>query len=348
MSKSQKFRNVARNPKVAFVVDDITSRDPWRVRCLEIRGTAEQAHARDERAAGVDERGRGRRRTRHRDHPDHAAPGHQPSASTTRTPNRISWGRTRATSDAGPRAARAARPPPPPRCRQVRQHRRGQAARPFVSARRTPSPPTPVTSTVPTHGLPGRLASGTCDNPKRPPAEQPAPPAPKASRRDGAQRGPEAASSDHTVPNGMRTSSQPTVDSGSSRSAMSARTRGIGSPRRRRGHHRRRGRPAHRSPPTVLAAAARAVPGQRRAAAVPNAACGIGCHRAGIRGASNRAPADQRRRERGTGRIFLARTSIQARRPPRSLAGDPDALGVGRRPALGRGHGRPAVEHESP
>ena len=43
MSKSQKFRNIARNDKVAFVVDDITSRDPWRVRCLEIRGTAEQA-----------------------------------------------------------------------------------------------------------------------------------------------------------------------------------------------------------------------------------------------------------------------------------------------------------------
>jgi pyridoxamine 5'-phosphate oxidase family protein len=43
MSKSQKFRNIARNDKVALVVDDITSRDPWRVRCLEIRGTAEQA-----------------------------------------------------------------------------------------------------------------------------------------------------------------------------------------------------------------------------------------------------------------------------------------------------------------
>lgn len=28
---------------MAFVVDDIPSRDPWRVRCLEIRGTAEQA-----------------------------------------------------------------------------------------------------------------------------------------------------------------------------------------------------------------------------------------------------------------------------------------------------------------
>ena len=43
MSKSQKYRNLAHNDKVAFVVDDITSRDPWRVRCLEIRGTAEQA-----------------------------------------------------------------------------------------------------------------------------------------------------------------------------------------------------------------------------------------------------------------------------------------------------------------
>lgn len=43
MAKSQKFRNLAHNDKVAFVVDDIASRDPWRVRCLEIRGTAEQA-----------------------------------------------------------------------------------------------------------------------------------------------------------------------------------------------------------------------------------------------------------------------------------------------------------------
>ncbi|HEX9833379.1 MAG TPA: PPOX class F420-dependent oxidoreductase [Mycobacterium sp.] len=44
MSKSQKFRNIAHNAHVAFVVDDIASRDPWRVRCLEIRGIAEQAH----------------------------------------------------------------------------------------------------------------------------------------------------------------------------------------------------------------------------------------------------------------------------------------------------------------
>ncbi|MBJ7384780.1 MAG: PPOX class F420-dependent oxidoreductase [Mycolicibacterium sp.] len=42
MSKSRKYRNIAVNPHVAFVIDDIASRDPWRVRCLEVRGTAEQ------------------------------------------------------------------------------------------------------------------------------------------------------------------------------------------------------------------------------------------------------------------------------------------------------------------
>jgi pyridoxamine 5'-phosphate oxidase family protein len=41
MSTSQKYRNVVHNGKVAFVVDDVPSVDPWRVRCLEIRGTAE-------------------------------------------------------------------------------------------------------------------------------------------------------------------------------------------------------------------------------------------------------------------------------------------------------------------
>jgi pyridoxamine 5'-phosphate oxidase family protein len=55
MSKSQKFRNIATNNKVAFVVDDITSRDPWRVRCLEIRGTAEQAEIPPSRGAAGDE-----------------------------------------------------------------------------------------------------------------------------------------------------------------------------------------------------------------------------------------------------------------------------------------------------
>ncbi|MFD3702759.1 PPOX class F420-dependent oxidoreductase [Nocardia sp. NPDC058658] len=41
MAASKKFRNLAGNAHVAFVVDDIASVRPWRVRCLEIRGTAE-------------------------------------------------------------------------------------------------------------------------------------------------------------------------------------------------------------------------------------------------------------------------------------------------------------------
>ena len=40
ISASRKFKNVADNGKVAFVVDDVASVDPWRVRCLEIRGHA--------------------------------------------------------------------------------------------------------------------------------------------------------------------------------------------------------------------------------------------------------------------------------------------------------------------
>jgi pyridoxamine 5'-phosphate oxidase family protein len=49
MSKSRKFRNLAANNTVALVIDDIASRDPWRVRCLEIRGTAEQAESGERR-----------------------------------------------------------------------------------------------------------------------------------------------------------------------------------------------------------------------------------------------------------------------------------------------------------
>jgi PPOX class F420-dependent enzyme/OxyR family protein len=41
MAASQKFRNVRDNGRVALVVDDIASVQPWRVRCLEIRGHAE-------------------------------------------------------------------------------------------------------------------------------------------------------------------------------------------------------------------------------------------------------------------------------------------------------------------
>jgi pyridoxamine 5'-phosphate oxidase family protein len=41
MADSRKFRNIAEGSKVAFVVDDVASVDPWRVRCLEIHGDAE-------------------------------------------------------------------------------------------------------------------------------------------------------------------------------------------------------------------------------------------------------------------------------------------------------------------
>jgi pyridoxamine 5'-phosphate oxidase family protein len=41
MGASRKFRNIAKNPQVAFVVDDIVSVEPWRVRMVEIRGHAE-------------------------------------------------------------------------------------------------------------------------------------------------------------------------------------------------------------------------------------------------------------------------------------------------------------------
>jgi pyridoxamine 5'-phosphate oxidase family protein len=41
MAASHKYRNVDAGSRVAFVVDDIVSVQPWVVRCLEIRGTAE-------------------------------------------------------------------------------------------------------------------------------------------------------------------------------------------------------------------------------------------------------------------------------------------------------------------
>jgi pyridoxamine 5'-phosphate oxidase family protein len=37
----KKYRDVLRNPKVAFVIDDLVSVSPWRVRGIEIRGEAE-------------------------------------------------------------------------------------------------------------------------------------------------------------------------------------------------------------------------------------------------------------------------------------------------------------------
>lgn len=41
MGKSRKYRNVQGNAEVSLVVDDIASTDPWRVRGVEVRGTAE-------------------------------------------------------------------------------------------------------------------------------------------------------------------------------------------------------------------------------------------------------------------------------------------------------------------
>jgi len=54
MSASRKYRNVADNGRVAFVVDDVASVQPWRVRCLEIRGRAEAVQAPPGTEPGVD------------------------------------------------------------------------------------------------------------------------------------------------------------------------------------------------------------------------------------------------------------------------------------------------------
>jgi pyridoxamine 5'-phosphate oxidase family protein len=54
MAASRKFRNLTTNDRVAFVIDDIASRDPWRVRCLEIRGIAEQVNTGAEGGGGTD------------------------------------------------------------------------------------------------------------------------------------------------------------------------------------------------------------------------------------------------------------------------------------------------------
>jgi pyridoxamine 5'-phosphate oxidase family protein len=54
LAASRKFRNVAANGRAAFVVDDIASVDPWRVRCVEIRGHAEAITAPADSAAPVE------------------------------------------------------------------------------------------------------------------------------------------------------------------------------------------------------------------------------------------------------------------------------------------------------
>ncbi|MFC1407321.1 MULTISPECIES: PPOX class F420-dependent oxidoreductase [Streptacidiphilus] len=42
MGTTKKWRNIAGNPFVALVVDDLASVQPWKVRGVEIRGEAEQ------------------------------------------------------------------------------------------------------------------------------------------------------------------------------------------------------------------------------------------------------------------------------------------------------------------
>jgi len=37
-SKRKKYRDVVHNPRVAFVIDDVASVNPWAVRGIEIRG----------------------------------------------------------------------------------------------------------------------------------------------------------------------------------------------------------------------------------------------------------------------------------------------------------------------
>ena len=55
MATSQKFRNVAANGRVAFVVDDLTSTQPWQPRCVEARGRGEAiAEPADSAWAGED------------------------------------------------------------------------------------------------------------------------------------------------------------------------------------------------------------------------------------------------------------------------------------------------------
>lgn len=54
MAASRKFRNIAGNGRAAFVIDDIVSVQPWRVRCVEIRGSAEAIEKPADSATGND------------------------------------------------------------------------------------------------------------------------------------------------------------------------------------------------------------------------------------------------------------------------------------------------------
>lgn len=79
LTATKKFANVQSHPQVALVIDDLPSIDPWTVRGVEIRGTAEAIADADPPAPGW---GRGRIRITPRrifswgldpDHPGHSA-----------------------------------------------------------------------------------------------------------------------------------------------------------------------------------------------------------------------------------------------------------------------------------
>lgn len=53
-AKSKKYRDLKANPRVAIVIDDLASVDPWTPRGIEVRGTAVLHHA-----GGTERFGRG-------------------------------------------------------------------------------------------------------------------------------------------------------------------------------------------------------------------------------------------------------------------------------------------------
>ena len=53
LAKSLKYRNIMRNNKVAFVVDDLESMRPWKPRGIEVRGFAEAYRAGENHAVRI-------------------------------------------------------------------------------------------------------------------------------------------------------------------------------------------------------------------------------------------------------------------------------------------------------
>ncbi|SEF55249.1 pyridoxamine 5'-phosphate oxidase family protein [Thermomonospora echinospora] len=53
LGTTRKFRNVLGNPHVALVIDELVSTRPWRVRGMEIRGTAEALTGQEPPAPGL-------------------------------------------------------------------------------------------------------------------------------------------------------------------------------------------------------------------------------------------------------------------------------------------------------